>query len=110
MTMAQALFKSWFVDFDPVRAKMEGSVVSWQITSWFASESSGVFSPTQLMVRSETRASIPEGWKVDTFNTVAEQFRLSKKIQNDLLPTGRAMPRHLSIPANMPMDKPHLPE
>ena len=24
--MAQALFKSWFVDFDPVRAKMEGRV------------------------------------------------------------------------------------
>ncbi len=22
--MAQAIFKSWFVDFDPVRAKMEG--------------------------------------------------------------------------------------
>ena len=22
--MARALFKSWFVDFDPVRAKMEG--------------------------------------------------------------------------------------
>ena len=22
--IAQALFKSWFVDFDPVRAKMEG--------------------------------------------------------------------------------------
>jgi hypothetical protein len=22
--MAQVLFKSWFVDFDPVRAKMEG--------------------------------------------------------------------------------------
>ena len=22
--MAQALFKSWFVDFDPVRAKMDG--------------------------------------------------------------------------------------
>ena len=22
--MAQSLFKSWFVDFDPVRAKMEG--------------------------------------------------------------------------------------
>ena len=22
--MAQALFKSWFVDFDPVRAKVEG--------------------------------------------------------------------------------------
>ena len=24
--IAQALFKSWFVDFDPVRAKMEGRV------------------------------------------------------------------------------------
>ena len=23
--MARALFKSWFVDFDPVRAKMEGA-------------------------------------------------------------------------------------
>ncbi|MFK7603559.1 hypothetical protein ACI3L1_15250 [Deinococcus sp. SM5_A1] len=24
--MARALFKSWFVDFDPVRAKMRGEV------------------------------------------------------------------------------------
>ena len=32
--MARALFKSWFVDFDPVRAKAEGrSLLAWTLNS-----------------------------------------------------------------------------
>ena len=56
--MARALFKSWFVDFDPVRAKMDGR--------WRRGESL----PTDLydlfpnrMVPSEL-GEIPDGWEV----------------------------------------------
>ncbi len=53
--MARALFKSWFVDFDPVRAKMEGREPGLppHITALF---------PDRL-VDSEL-GELPEGWKV----------------------------------------------
>ena len=53
--MARALFKSWFVDFDPVRAKMEGRdpVLPPEIVDLF---------PDRL-VESEV-GEIPEGWEV----------------------------------------------
>ncbi|MEX0828000.1 MAG: restriction endonuclease subunit S [Woeseia sp.] len=55
--MARALFKSWFVDFDPVRAKIEGREpgLPKQIADLF---------PARL-VDSEL-GEIPEGWKVAT--------------------------------------------
>ncbi len=55
--MARALFKSWFVDFDPVRAKMEGrdTGLPRYITDLF---------PVRL-VGSEL-GEIPEGWEVST--------------------------------------------
>ena len=31
--MARALFKSWFVDFEPVRAKMERSLAPWGVAA-----------------------------------------------------------------------------
>jgi len=61
--MARALFKSWFVDFDPVRAKAEGRDpgLPKQIADLF---------PARL-VESELR-KIPEGWEVATIGQVAE--------------------------------------
>ena len=53
--MARALFKSWFVDFDPVRAKMESR------DSRIRTQISGLF-PARL-VRSQI-GELPEGWKV----------------------------------------------
>ena len=53
--MARALFKSWFVDFDPVRAKMEGRV------SGLPQHLADLF-PDRL-VDSEL-GKIPEGWEV----------------------------------------------
>ena len=53
--MARALFKSWFVDFDPVRAKMEGR------DSGLAKDVADLF-PDRL-VDSELR-KIPQGWEV----------------------------------------------
>ena len=53
--MAQSLFKSWFVDFDPVRAKMEGH------DTGLPGPIAGLF-PDRL-VNSEF-GKIPEGWKI----------------------------------------------
>ena len=60
--MARALFKSWFVDFDPVRAKMEG-------------RAPGLPKPLadlfpNCLVDSKMGA-IPEGWKAGTLRDVA---------------------------------------
>lgn len=53
--MARALFKSWFVDFDPVRAKMEG-----RIPDGLTPDLAALFPDT--MVNSPL-GSIPEGWR-----------------------------------------------
>ena len=61
--MVLALFKSWFVDFDPVRAKMENrdTGLSEYITSLF---------PDQL-VNSEF-GEIPEGWEMKPLDKIAQ--------------------------------------
>ena len=61
--MARALFKSWFVDFDPVRAKMEGrdTCLPQDIADLF---------PDRL-VDSEM-GEIPEGWQVRTLGDLIE--------------------------------------
>lgn len=63
--MARALFKSWFVDFDPVRAKAEGRETG------LPSDISALF-PDRL-VDSEL-GGIPEGWEV---STVKDEFDLT---------------------------------
>ena len=60
--MARALFKSWFVDFDPVRAKMAGR------DTGLPQHLADLF-PDRL-VASEL-GEIPEGWKVGTLEDVA---------------------------------------
>ena len=61
--MAQVLFKSWFIDFDPVRTKMEGrnSNLPKDLTDLF---------PDRL-ANSEL-GEIPEGWEVKTLGKVVE--------------------------------------
>ncbi|HHC6869444.1 TPA: restriction endonuclease subunit S [Vibrio parahaemolyticus] len=54
--MAQAIFKSWFVDFDPVKAKMNGEQPEGM------DEATASFFPEKL-VESEL-GLIPEGWEV----------------------------------------------
>ncbi len=60
--MAQSLFKSWFVDFDPVRAKMEGRDIGLPklLTNLFPDR----------FVDSEC-GEIPEGWKAGRLADVA---------------------------------------
>ena len=59
-SIAQALFKSWFIDFDPVRAKAEGR------------EPEGMDAATAALFPSEFEESalgaIPKGWGVTPFS------------------------------------------
>ena len=65
--MARALFKSWFVDFDPVRAKMEGRWHRGESLPGFPADLYDLF-PDRL-VDSEL-GEIPEGWEVKALGEV----------------------------------------
>ncbi len=64
--MARALFKSWFVDFEPVRAKVAGrpSVLPPALDALFPAS----FEASEL-------GGIPSGWGVGTLGDVAETVR-----------------------------------
>ena len=66
--MARALFKSWFVDFDPVRAKMQGRWLRGESLPGLPAEYYDLF-PDRL-VDSEL-GEIPEGWEVKALSQVA---------------------------------------
>lgn len=61
--IAQALFKSWFVDFDPVRAKQEGRAPEGMDEATAALFPDG-FEESEL-------GAVPRGWRIDTLNDVA---------------------------------------
>jgi type I restriction enzyme S subunit len=84
--MARALFKSWFVDFDPVRAKAEGRDTD------LPKNLADLF-PSRL-VESEL-GEIPEGWAVRTFGDFVELLR----DQENPLDSPSVAFRHHSIPA-----------
>ena len=67
--MARALFKSWFVDFDPVRAKMEGRWQPGESLPGLPADLYDLF-PDRL-VNSEL-GDIPEGWEVKALGTFGE--------------------------------------
>ena len=62
--IAQALFKSWFVDFDPVRAKMQGRVPDGM------NEATAALFPDAL-VESEL-GLVPKGWWVGTLADLSD--------------------------------------
>lgn len=66
-TIARALFKSWFVDFDPVRARAAG-----EAPPSLASDLAGLF--PDRFVDSEL-GEIPEGWKVVPLSQLVEVER-----------------------------------
>ena len=66
--MARALFKSWFVDFDPVRAKMDGRWFSGELLPGLPACIYNLF-PSQL-VDSEM-GEIPNGWEVKSLRHYA---------------------------------------
>ena len=67
--MARALFKSWFVDFEPVRVKMEGRWRRGESLPCLPADLYGLF-PEQL-APSEL-GDIPEGWAVKTLGELVE--------------------------------------
>lgn len=85
--IAQALFKSWFVDFDPVRAKAEGR------------EPEGMDAETAVLFPSEFEDSelglIPRRWECGTLASLAQQ---SKGVVNPLLSPDSEF-SHYSLPA-----------
>jgi len=62
-SIAQAIFKSWFIDFDPVRAKMEG-----RAPAGMDEETLSLF-PDEL-VESEL-GLVPKGWSVHGLDQIA---------------------------------------
>ena len=64
--IARALFKSWFVDFDPVRAKAEGRDPG--LPRHIADLLPDSFEDSEL-------GEIPKGWKVGTLSDVADHPR-----------------------------------
>ncbi len=62
--IAQAIFKSWFVDFDPVRAKMEGR------------QPEGMDEATAALFPDSFEESelglVPKGWRVQQLDQIAE--------------------------------------
>ena len=85
--IAQALFKSWFVDFDPVRAKMEGRAPEGmdEATAALFPDS---FDETDLGV-------VPRGWRV---GTLADLMRLHKGSVNPGAHPDTEF-QHFSLPA-----------
>lgn len=67
--MARALFKAWFVDFEPVRAKMEGRWKRGQSLPGLPAHLYDLF-PDRL-VDSEL-GKIPEGWRVTSIYDITE--------------------------------------
>jgi type I restriction enzyme S subunit len=72
--MARAIFKSWFVDFDPVHAKKEGR------------QPAGMDATTADLFPDEFEESslglIPKGWRVGTLGDIAENPRRGVKPEN----------------------------
>ena len=67
--MARALFRSWFVDFDPVRAKMEGR------DTGLPKDIADLF-PDRLVEKSEL-GEVPEGWAQES---LSEHFEAVKGV------------------------------
>ena len=67
--MARALFKSWFVDFDPVRAKIEGR---WRRGKSLPGLSADLYELFPDCLVDSDLGKIPEGWGVNLLGDVAE--------------------------------------
>ena len=75
--IAQALFKSWFVDFDPVKAKIEGKV-----PEGMDAETAALFPDSFEMAELN---GIPRGWSVTRVSEVAEIVKGKSYSSNDLV-------------------------
>ncbi|EOB3584701.1 TPA: restriction endonuclease subunit S [Vibrio vulnificus] len=83
--MAQAIFKSWFVDFDPVKAKMNG-----EQPEGMDAATASLF--PEKLVESEL-GFIPEGWEVGTLDShtsmiIDHRGKTPKKLGSDWVEEG----------------------
>jgi type I restriction enzyme S subunit len=69
--MARAIFKSWFVDFEPVRAKMSGRWKKGESLPGLPAHLWDLFS--DRLVTSQL-GDIPEGWKIGTIKDVLSEL------------------------------------
>ena len=104
--IAQALFKSWFVNFDPVRAKVQAlsDGLSLEQAELAAMQAISGKTPEELTALSQTQperyaelaetakafpcemvevdgVEVPKGWKIGTFTDITESRR--EKVKND---------------------------
>ena len=81
--MARAIFKSWFVDFDPVHAKMEGR------------QPAGMDAATADLFPDEFEESslglIPKGWRVGTLGEEIEIIKGKSYKSSELVPSSTAL-------------------
>jgi type I restriction enzyme S subunit len=63
-SMARAIFKSWFVDFDPVRAKMDG-----QQPAGMNPETAALFPDS---FEEQDGEMVPKGWEVGSLSQIAD--------------------------------------
>ena len=70
--MVRTIFKSWFVDFDPVRAKMEG-----RKPVGMDADTAALFPST---FQDSPLGRIPGGWEVGTLGEIAQNVRRSAKV------------------------------
>jgi len=77
--IANAIFKSWFVDFDPVRAKADSSLNS-ELMKLFPS----TFVETEL-------GAAPCGWKLATLGTLCRRVAMGP-FGSDIRPTSKSRP------------------
>jgi len=98
--MARALFKAWFVDFEPVRAKMEGRWKRGQSLPVMPAHLYDLF-PDRL-VDSEI-GKIPEGWKVVRLPEIVEvnPSRKLRKGENAPYLNMANMPTYGHVPNNV---------
>ena len=95
--MARALFKSWFIDFEPVRAKVEGRWKKGQSLPGLPAHLYDIF-PDRL-VNSEL-GKIPEGWRLLELSEVFEinpprhlqKGEIAPYLDMSNMPTNRHMP------------------
>ena len=87
--MTQALFKAWFVDFEPVRAKMDGRWPGGQSLPGLSLNPNDIF-PKRL-VESEF-GDIPEGWEMRPLDSIANYLnglalqKFPPESENEFLP------------------------
>jgi type I restriction enzyme S subunit len=81
-SMARALFKSWFVDFDPVRAKAEGRDPG--LASHVADLFPSSFEDSEL-------GEIPAGWRANTVGSMADVVDCSHSKKPERLANGRPL-------------------